>query len=342
MYRKASSMVAAVAFSLLSLTANAGAETTLRMSSWAPPTHPVTTDILGGWATDVERVTNGRVKIEMLKTPVGAPTSYFDVVRNGIVDVSFVTHDFTPNRFVLTRVSQLPFLVESAEASSVALWRTSEKFFQKADEHKGVKVLALMVHGPGQLFTGSRPVRSLEDFKGLKVRGSAAVMTDVITALGGVVVSAPPPKSYEVLSNGVVDGTLFPFESIMGFNLTPLVKHATTAPGGFYTTSFVVMMNAAKWDKLPAADKDAIWSVSGEGYSRRAGAVWDQSDRIAQEKLKAAGVEVVEANGRFLDQLKERLSPMAEGWVKQAAQRGVDGNAALAYYREQLRAAKSH
>lgn len=315
------------------------AQTTLRLSSWAPPTHPVTTDILGGWARDVERVMAGRVKVETLATPVGAPTAYFDIVRNGIVDVSFVTHDFTPTRFVLTRMAQLPFIGDSAEAASVALWRTHDKFFLKADEHKGVKVLALMVHGPGQVFTTTKPIRSLDDFKGLKVRASAGTMTAVITALGAVPVPAPPTKSYEVLSNGVVDGTLFPPESVMGFNLIPLLKYETHARGGFYKSSFVIMMNEGKWNALSEADKKAIGEISGEAYSRRAGQVWDRSDAVARDKLKEAKIESSEAQGAFLETLQKQLAPLTDEWVKQAAERGVDGRAALAYFREQMRAA---
>jgi TRAP-type C4-dicarboxylate transport system substrate-binding protein len=201
-------------------------------------------------------------------------------------------------------------------------------------------VLGLMVHGPGQLFTANKPVRSLEDLKGLKIRASAGTMTAVIAALGAVAVPAPPTKSYEVLSNGVVDGTLFPPESVMGFNLVPLLKHETYARGGFYKSSFVIMMNQAKWDGLPEADKKAIAEISGEAYSRRAGKVWDRSDEVALGKLKDAKMERIEAQGAFLDSLQKQLAPLTDEWLKLAAGRGVDGKAALGYFREQMRAAK--
>lgn len=332
------SAIAAVAVAVVS--GAAAAQTVLRLSSWAPPQHPVTTEIMGGWARDVERVTDGKVKVEILKTPVGAPASYFDLVRNGVVDVSFVTHDFTPNRFVLTRIAQLPFMGDSGEAASVALWRTQEKFFEKADEHAGVKVLGLMVHGPGYLYTTGRPVGSLDELRGAKIRASAGVMTDVVTAFDAVTVPAPPTKSYEVLSNGVADGTLFPAESIVGFNLTSLVKQVLKIPGGFYKSSFVIMMNPAKWNALSEEQRTAIWSVSGEGLSRRAGAVWDKSDKTAEASLAAAGVKEVVAAGSYLTALRERLEPLRTNWLKQARSRGVDADAALAYFNEQLKLAK--
>lgn len=331
---------AVVTAGLAVTTGTATAQTVLRLSSWAPPQHPVTTEIMGGWARDVERVTEGKVKVEILKTPVGAPAAYFDLVRNGVVDVSFVTHDFTPNRFVLTRIAELPFFGESGEAASVALWRTQEKFFEKADEHAGVKVLGLMVHGPGYLYTTGRSVTSLEDLRGAKIRASAGVMTDVVSALDAVSVPAPPTKSYEVLSNGVADGTLFPAESVVGFNLTPLIKQVLKAPGGFYKSSFVIMMNPAKWNALTDDQKKAIWSVSGEALSRRAGAVWDKADQLAESKLGSSGAKEVMAQGEYLKTLEKRLEPIRSNWLQQARSRGVDGDAALAYFRDQLKAAK--
>lgn len=331
-------VVAGVATGLVSPAAVA--QTVLRLSSWAPPQHPVSTEIMGGWARDVERVTNGEVKVEILQTPVGAPASYFDLVRNGVVDVSFVTHDFTPNRFVLTRIAELPFVGESGEAASVALWRTQEKYFDKADEHAGVKVLGLMVHGPGYLYTTGRSVASLDALRGAKIRASAGVMTDVVSALDAVPVPAPPTKSYEMMSNGVIEGTLFPAESITGFNLTPLVKQVLKAPGGFYKSSFVIMMNPAKWNALTDAQKQAIWSVSGESLSRRAGAVWDRSDQAAEAKLAEAGIQVVTARGEHLSALEKRLEPLRIKWLEQAGTRGVDGEKALAYFRAQLKSSQ--
>ncbi|MGX1100347.1 TRAP transporter substrate-binding protein [Amorphus sp. MBR-141] len=323
------------------LTANADAQTTLRVSSWAPPLHPVTTEIFGKWAEDVERVTEGRVKTEMLGAPLGAPPAYFDLVSKGVVDVSFITHDFLPNRFVLSGLSQLPFSTFSAEVSSVALWRTHEEMLAKFNEHQGVKVLGLMVHGPGQMFTTDRKLTSLADFDGLKMRSSAAIQTAVLELVGASPVAAPPTKSYEVMSHGVVDGTAFPAESMAGFNLIPLTKYELAVPGGFYTTSFVIMMNQAKWDSITPEDQEAIMGISGEYLSRRAGAVWDASDAAAIKELEAANVETVTAEGAFLDELHAKLDPLRQDWLDRASAKGLDAEAALEFYISQVDAVKA-
>lgn len=323
------------ALALVAISA-ATAQTTLRLSSWAPPMHPVTTEILGGWAKDVERVTEGRVKVDILKSPLGAPTAYYDLIRNGVVDVGFITHDFTPNRFALTRVAELPMLGGNAEDSSVALWRTQHKFFDPAKEHANVKVLGLMVHGPGYLYTMAQAPTSLEALRGQKIRATAGIPQDLVTALGAVAVPAPPPKSYEVMMNGVVDGTIFPAESIAAFNLAPLIKHVLKVPGGFYKSTFAILMNERKWNSLSKQDQEAIWSVSGEELSRRAGQVWDKSDRAAEAIIHAANISEYIATGDYLEAIKQRLTPLSDAWNAAAQARGVDATAALEYFKLQL------
>lgn len=330
---------AAVIFSVTMLLACSPtiAQTTLRLSSWAPPLHPVSTEILGKWAEDVERVTEGRVKVETLKSPIGAPAAYYDLVRNGVVDVSFITHDFTPNRFVLTRIAELPFMGSTGESASVALWRTQQKYFETAKEHTGVKLLGMMVHGPGYIYISTeQPPASLDVLKGLKIRATAGILTDVATALGAVPVPAAPPKAYEVMMNGVVDGTLFPAESVGSFKLEPLVKHVLKVPGGFYKSSFAIIMNERKWNALSEEDQQAIWSISGESLSLRAGRVWDDSDQNAEAGIRAAGVKEYTAEGDYLETLRQHLEPLRQTWIKDATQRKVDPHAALEFFTSQL------
>lgn len=324
-------------FSAATLVSTANAQTTLRMSSWAPPLHPVTTEILGGWAKDVERVTEGRVKVEILKSPLGAPAAYYDLIRNGIVDVGFITNNFTPNRFILTRIAELPLLDGSAENVSVALWRTHQKYFISSNEHANVKLLGLMVHGPGYIYTMNKSPIPLSALQGQKIRATAGSLQDVVTAVGAVAVPAPPTKSYEVMMNGVVDGTIFPAESVAAFGLPPLIKHVLKVPGGFYRASFSILMNERKWNSMTKQDQDAVWSVSGELLSRRGGKVWDDSDRAAEVTIRAANVKEHMADASQLAVIKERMSPMIDVWVAAAKGRGIDAAAALDYFSQQLR-----
>src|SRR5213592_3655063 len=142
----------------------AAAQTTLTMSSWVSPQHHLTSVVLQGWATEVEKATNGRVKFTMLPKHPSAPPGTFDAVRDGLVDLSFVTASYTPARHILPLMAELPGAGETALINSVAFSRTNWKHFQKYGEYKGVKLLAVWTHGPGQMFT-KKQIKSLADFQ---------------------------------------------------------------------------------------------------------------------------------------------------------------------------------
>src|SRR5439155_1519138 len=176
--------------------------TTLTMSSWVSPQHHLTAVVLQGWANEVEKVTSGRVKFTMLPKHPSAPPGTFDAVRDGLVDLSYVTASYTPSRHVLPLLAELPGSGDTALVNSVAYSRIHWKHFQKIGEYKGVKLLGVFTHGPGQMFT-KKPVRTIADVQGLKIRTGGGVAEKVAKALGASAFVKPAPESYELLSSGV-------------------------------------------------------------------------------------------------------------------------------------------
>jgi len=315
----------------------ASAQTTLTMSSWVGPSHLLTKDILVVWAASVEKATNGRVKLQMLpKHPSAAPGT-FDSVRDGLVDVSYVTASYTPARHPLPLLAELPGAGTTGEINSVAYSRIHWKYLNQANEYKGVKLLGVWTHGPGQMFTVKKQVTSVADLAGMKIRSGGGISEAAAKALGASPLVKPAPESYELLSSGVADGTFFPSESIKSFNLDKIVKYATYFPGGFYSSSFGFFMNQEKWDKLPKQDQDAILAVSGEVLARLAGKAWDAADKAAFDAMKTANVEVIEASPAFVADVKKRTEPLAQDWIKSANAKGVDGAKVYAEFHEELK-----
>lgn len=315
----------------------ASAQTTLTMSSWVGPNHLLTKDILVVWAASVEKATNGRVKLQMLpKHPSAAPGT-FDSVRDGLVDVSYVTASYTPARHPLPLLAELPGAGATGEINSVAYSRIHWKYLNQANEYKGVKLLGVWTHGPGQMFTVKKQVTSVADLAGMKIRSGGGISEAAAKALGASPLVKPAPESYELLSSGVADGTFFPSESIKSFNLDKIVKYATYFPGGFYSSSFGFFMNQEKWDKLPKQDQDAILAVSGEVLARLAGKAWDAADKAAFDAMKTANVEVIEASPAFVADVKKRTEPLAQDWIKSANAKGVDGAKVYAEFHEELK-----
>src|SRR5688572_24143642 len=310
--------------------------TTLTMSSWVSPQHHLTSVVLQGWANEVEKVTNGRVKLTMLPKHPSAPPGTFDAVRDGLVDLSYVTASYTPARHILPLIAELPGAGDTALVNSVAFSRIHWKHFDKVGEYKGVKLLGVFTHGPGQMFT-KRPVSGINDVQGLKIRTGGGVAEAVAKALGASAFVKPAPESYELLKGGVADGVFFPMESIVSFKLDTVLEQATLFPGGMYSSAFGFFMNEDKWNKLPKQDQDAIDKIAGEHIARLAGQSWDDADKRGFEALKKSGVKIVNANPEFVAEVRKRSAPIVEDWIKQASAKGVDAARILAEFREELK-----
>jgi len=312
------------------------AQTTLTMSSWVSPQHHLTSVVLQGWANEVEKATAGRVKLQMLPKHPSAPPGTFDAVRDGLVDVSYVTASYTPARHILPLLPELPGAGDTALVNSVAYSRIHWKHFDKLGEYKGVKLLGVFTHGPGQMFT-KRPIAKIDDVQGLKIRTGGGVAEAVAKALGASAFVKPAPESFELLKGGVADGVFFPLESIASFKLETVIEQATLFPGGMYSSAFGFFMNEDKWNKLPKADQDAIAKLSGEHLARLAGASWDEADRKGMDALKKSGVKIVNADPALVAEVQRRSAPIVDDWVKKATAKGVDGGKILAEFRAELK-----
>lgn len=318
----------------LAISSAASAATQLTLSSWLPPTHPLVKDMIVPWAESVEKATEGRVKVNILAKGLGHPKIHYDIARDGLADITYGVHGYTPGRFSMTKVAEFPFAGNSAEALSVAYWRIHEKYLSKAREHKDTQLLGLFTHGPGHIHNGKRKIGKAGDLSGLKFRVGGGVVSDVAGSLGTTALVKPSSKSYELLSHGVADGTLFPLESVTAFKVQDLVNHTTLVPGGLYNVSFFLVMNKDRFRDLSSKDREAIMSVSGESFSKLAGKAWDKADAAAYEQLKANGNDVVTADDAFIADIKTKTADLENKWIKDAAKRGVDGEAALAELRQ--------
>ena len=331
---------AMLAFGLVGVAAcaaAASAQTTMTMSSWVSPSHSLTKDVLAVWAQNVEKATHGRVKFQMLPKHPSAPPGTFDAVKDGLVDVSYVTASYTPARHILPLLPELPGGGATAEINSVAFSRVHWKHLHAVGEYKGVKLLGVFTHGPGQMFNTKRPINKVEDLAGMKIRTGGGIAEQMARALGASAFVKPAPESYELLASGVADGTFFPLESINSFKLSTVVKYATLFPGGFYGSAFGFFMNEERWNKLAKEEQEAITSVSGEALARLAGKAWDGADRAAFEEMKKAGIQITEASPELVAGVKERAKVIEDDWVRNATQKGIDGAKVLAEFRDEIK-----
>ena len=325
-----------VATSLLGLAGAAAAQVTLVASTWVPPAH-LLSKAQAAWCDDVAKATSNRVKCNILPKPVAPPPATFDAVRDGQADLSYSVHGYTPGRYVMTGITELPFLGDSAVATSVAYQRIYQKHLATFNEHKGLKVLTVFTHGPGIIFNNKLPVKTLADLDGLKFRVGGGIVNEIGKALGANFTLRPASQAYEMLSSGVMDGNWFPDESVISFKLEKFTKYRTALPGGAYNTSFAFVMNEATWNKIPKADQAIIEKLSGEAAARRFGMAWDEVDAKSREVQKQSGVEFNDADAKFVADYKAKTGHLEAYWVKKAEDKGLKNAAGvLAELRAQI------
>ena len=329
--------MAAVAVGLL-WGAQAQAQTVLTVSSWVPPKHLISL-AQAEWCGELAKKTSNRVRCNILpKAPMPAPGT-MDGIKKGLVDVSFAVHGYTPGRFVLTQMAEVPFLGESATAISVAFNRVASKYPAFGAEHdkQGVKVLTYFTHGPGMILNTKKDVRSVADMSGLKFRIGGGMINEICKRLDLNVTLKPAPSSYELISTGVMDGTLFPAESMLGFKINTLIKHITTVPGGLYNTSFVFAMNPDKYNSLSEQDRKAVDELSGEYAARLFGRYWDKYDALAMADAKERKMSILQASPAMVQDITIRIGKLERDWAAAAEKAGLpNASAVLAEFRSEI------
>lgn len=309
-------------FSMISaLSVNAAETIELKLSSFLPSTHPTQTDFLEPWARELEQRTNGRVKVQIFPagSAFGHVAKQMDQVRAGVVDIAHGLTGIPRGRLPRTSIIDLPFLVQTADAASHTLWRLYPDYLK--DEYKGVKVLALHAHNAGLIHTRDKPVNSMQDLQGLRLRAPSLAISMMLEELGASPVGMPPTQVYENLEKGVIDGTVFPWDAVNGFKLyEPLNYHLDARA---YTTSFFFVMNERKYRSLPEDVRKVIDEISGDTLVAKFGDWWNRWDEPGLAKSTEKGNRITPLSEAQRQAWRERLAPMVDRYLDQIEQQGV-------------------
>ena len=310
---------------------------TLLFNQFTPRTHWYHYRILEPWISDLEEATEGRVRIRFTTASLGPFNRNFDIANQGMADIAAGNHSATPGRFQLIQILQSPFLAsERAEAVSVALWRVYDRYLRAADEHGDTHVLAVHGGGGGHVFSLSKPVRRFSDLKGMKMFAGGNQNARVLEHAGAIPIHRPMAEAYDLISRGVVDGGLMPHSGLTGWHLLEFVEQELVVPGGILPGSFFVVVNNASWNRIAERDREAIMRVSGEAYARRAGAVFDGEAESALEVICESQTELAVADAEFATEFAEAAGFIDREWVVAADAAGIDGEAALRFFRDEV------
>ncbi|MFZ9286404.1 MAG: TRAP transporter substrate-binding protein [Burkholderiaceae bacterium] len=330
---------AALALAALAGSGTAQAQTNLSLSNWVPPTHWLSNEILARWGKDVSEATGGKVTVGILPKAVGSPAQHWELARKGVADVTWSNFTYEPERFKHVWFAELPMMGGKAEASSVAMWRTYEKFLAGNDAFKGVVVLGVAMFGGGQFHHPKEVIDTPDDLKGKKVRMGGPIQKRLLEDLGAIPVSAPATKAYEMLEGGAIDASLHPIESVVNFRLDGKLKYHSIVPEGLYDAVFFLAINEAKFKSLSAAEQQALMKVSGEALSRRWGKAFDDQNKAAEAKMRADGHVFGKPNQALLDKIRGVRAAMLTDLQKEGPSFGVkDYGAMVSFYEQQYKA----
>lgn len=324
------SLCAAAALSLgVSAPANA-AEFEYNLQSFLPAQATVPRAIIDVWADKLEAASGDRIKINRFPSMQlgGKPPELIDQVIDGVVDMSWTVVGYTPGRFPSTEVFELPFIVTDSRAASSAYWQMMKTHMEDS-EFKDVKVLGTWVHGPGRIHS-NKAVSTPADFNGMKIRGASRQVNALLKTLGATPVGMPVPAVPEALSKGVIDGTTIPWEVTKALKVPELVENHTEFTGPyFYTVTFVLAMNKAKWNALPDDLKKIVDDNSGLEFSVFAADVMTVADGPARQIAADRGNNIVTLDEAQSAAWAAAAAPVYDAWLAEMSDKGIDGQALI-------------
>ncbi|WP_159591177.1 TRAP transporter substrate-binding protein [Chelativorans xinjiangense] len=304
------------------------AEVTMRLSHMLPPVSPMHAQVLEPWAKEIGEKSEGRIDVQIFPAMQlgGKPPQLADQVRDGIADIAWTLVVYTPGRFPLSETGSLPFMVTTAENTSVALHKFMEEMGM--DEYKGVKPLAFHAHAPGKFHMREKAIEKAADMKGLKIRAPNETFGKALEILGAEPVFFPVTEMAVGLANGVIDGTLLPYEVVPVFKLQELTSvHCAAAPvgRGFYSNTFNVLMNSQVYEGLPDDLRAVVDEHSGVEFARRIGANFDTFEEVGRKLCEEQGNTFVEVPGEEVESWREMVQPVVDDWITTLNDKGIDG-----------------
>ncbi len=323
---------AAAAISAPAITAFAQQTVTLKFHTFMAPQSNVWLNMHKAWMNKVEQESGGRIKFEAYPAMQlgGTPVQLYDQVRDGVVDVVWTLPGNTAGRFPRVEVFELPFIMTNAEATSKAYWEYVQTM--APDEFKETHLIALQVHGPGVIHTVDKPVRSVADLKGLKMRAPTRQVTKLMGALGATPVGMPLPGIPDALSKGTINGAVIPWEVVPAVKVNELTKfHAEFDPAGgcLYTTTFVMAMNKAKYNSLPPDLKKIIDNNSGLETSGWLGKVQQEGDVPGRKTASDRNNTIFTVGPAEAQEFRRKSRALEVEWVEDMNKRGHDGRKLL-------------
>ncbi len=329
----------AACMGVVALAANAQ-EVTLKVHHFLGPQSTQHVNMFGVWCDKLAKESANKLKCQIYPSMQlgGSPPQLYDQAKDGVADIVWTVAGYSAGRFPKIEVFELPFMMTNAEATSRAAWEYYDKYDR--DEFKDTHLLAVHVHGPGNIYTTNKPIKTQADFKGLKLRAPTRLTNKMLAMLGATPVGMPVPAVPEALSKGVIDGAVIPYEVAPGIKVNELTKYTAEPDRKFnalYTTVFVVAMNKAKYDSLAPDLKKVLDANSGADFSAFMGKTQEAADVPGRAQMVASGSQITVIPGAELDKWRKATDTLDDQWAADVTAKGGDGKKLLQEARDLIK-----
>ena len=305
--------------------AHAQAPITLRIHSFSAPQALDQTLHLNPWAEKVMRESGGRLKVEIYPNMSlgGKPSDLVQQLEDGVVDIIWTVAGFTPGRFPGLEGVELPFVNTGLSATNSPFVMEFAGKYLMDSEFKGIKVLSIHTTDAAIVHTVNKPIKTLEDWKGLKIRVAGRFIGETVKAYGGTPVGIPLPGIYEALSRGQVDGMLINWAITQPYRFYEVTKYHTSTP--IFQGTLLTLMSQKSYDKLSPDLKKVIDTNSGIEYAKYIGKIWDTQTQPAIEATKKAGNDIFELTPVEKARWQAAAKPAYEAWIAEMNKQGKPG-----------------
>jgi TRAP-type C4-dicarboxylate transport system substrate-binding protein len=307
----------------------------LKLANYFPPTH-MNSVMMGKYCEELNKKLAGKVEItQYTGSTLLSAEKVAAGVQTGIADMGLSNLSYTRGRFPVMEIMELPLCFPSSWIAGHVAVDFYNKF--KPKDFDNYQVLMFSTSPINVVQTLSKPVKTLDDMKGLKLRGTGR-LGDIVKALGGTPIPVSTPEMYDSMKRGVIEGALLPLETLKGFKTGELVKHVTASWKIGSAYCFYVLMNKNKWNSLPADVKNVILDFSKE-FNERWDVEWNKIDIEGKDFLTQQGGQIHPLSDAESAKWIKAVDAVIADYKKDLTSKGykaADIDAWIAYVKERI------
>ncbi|MBM4279114.1 MAG: TRAP transporter substrate-binding protein, partial [Deltaproteobacteria bacterium] len=309
----------------------------LKWGHFVPTSHAMHAEVIDPLTKEIEKATEGRVKITIYPgSTLAKPADLYDSVVTGIADFVYTLPAYSPGRLPLSEGPELPFLFSSSKHVTETLYGLWEKFPEFRKEFAEVKMCWIWAGDPGQLFT-RKPVRTMADLKGMKIRVHGPATKDLASAFGASPITSPVGEQYEMLKRGVIDGVFTPWSASFHFRLHEVTSHATIVNA--YVPIMVTVMSKETFSKLSPKDQKIVDEMIGKKVALKGAGIYDDLALKSIDVHKKAGMQVYDLPSAEMEKWRSATEPQYKAWSAKMDGKGLPGKA---FFEEMVKLSRTY